>query len=254
MNLKRIIFLLLLLLLLFSFFQKERLPSNFDVDDRLYQDPIQTKVDKDVFQIEKNRIVYKIEPLYEYELYGMIVSYHHSDSLFDYYHMKWSDFLNVKDICVIWGDNIKEKVYESLEFKNGSWTCYVEGSRKDLNQLKENELSNNHLLSDKKEVSDSIIRSGIGDQIYLKGYLVKYSIIDGNFSRGTSVTRDDKKGGACETIYVTDFIILDRANYYWHLIFSISKYSIIAYLILYIIFLFYKLVRRYHFKYKHSNL
>ena len=41
----------------------------------------------------------------------MIVSYHHSASFIDISHKQWNDYLNTKDICVIWGRNVETGVY-----------------------------------------------------------------------------------------------------------------------------------------------
>jgi len=238
MRIKSIIFLLLVFILAISFYQKEKLPSNENVIEDLYQEPIQRVTDRDPFEIEKEGIAYEIDPLYEYELYGMIVSYHHSKSWFDYYHQKWSDFINVKDICVIWGNNIESGIYQSMKFKNGSWTCYWQSKdNTSWSQFQDNALSNNHLLTDKEEVSKAIMEAKKGDQIYLKGYLVQYSHSNDSFKRGTSITRDDRGNGACETIYVTDFKILKKANFYWNFLYSSAKYLIVAYIILYLIYI-----------------
>jgi len=74
------------------------------------------------------------------------------------------------------------------------------------------------------------MKAGEGDQIYLKGYLVRYAHDD--FQRGSSVTRNDAGNGACETIYLTDFKIIKEANAFWRLIYSYVKYLIIASIII----------------------
>lgn len=238
----KIILLVSVILFCVSFFQKDKLPDKNDILEELYQNPAQTKTLEGSFEIKKGEIVYTITPLYNYELYGLVVTYHHSASWFDYYHTEWKDFLNVKDVCVIWGDNIETEVYKSMKFKSGSFTCYTKfksrTSQEVWSQFRNNNLSNNHLLVDSQEINETIMSAKKGDQIYIKGYLAEYSNEDGSFQRSSSISRADKGNGACETIYVTDFKILKKANLSWRLVYSFSKYSIIACLVILLILFF----------------
>lgn len=225
-----------------SFFQKDNFPDKKEILEKLYQDPLQTETNEISFEKEKGGIIYTINPLYDYELYGMVVSYHHSAGWWDYYHKKWNDFINIKDICVIFGDNLLSEVYKEMEFKSGSWTCYSEfksGTPKEIwSKFKNSCVSNNHLLSAGEDINKIIMSAEKGDQIYLKGYLAEYSHTGGSFRRGSSATREDTGNGACETIYVSDFKILKKANPLWRFAFSFSKYSIIGCLIFLTIFFF----------------
>ncbi len=247
--LKKIIKILLLIsvtLFVYSYFRKDNLPDKEDVLNQLYQDPVQTETDMPSFIRERGGVVYNITPLYNYELYGLVVSYHHTKNWWDYYHKEWKDFINIKDICVLWGDNIKTEVYKQMKFKSGSWTCYNEFKRNTdrevWSKFKNNSGSNNHILSDDETINETIMNAKRGDQIYLKGYLVNYSHGEG-FQRGTSTTRDDTGNGACETIYVTDFQILKKANPLWRSIYFFSKYSAIACFVILLIFFFLPLRR-----------
>lgn len=225
-----------------SFFQKDKLPDKKEILKELYQDPIQAETDADPFKTEQGGIVYSIDPLYNYELYGLVVTYHHSESWWDYYHKKWDDFINIKDICVIWGDNIEAEVYKEMKFRSGSWTCYPKfkpDTRKEVwSKFKNDCLSNNHLLSDNKEINKTIMNTEEGDQIYLKGYLVEYSHSNDSFRRGSSASREDTGNRSCETIYVLDFQILKKANPFWRSIYSFSKYSTLGCLVFLMIFFF----------------
>jgi hypothetical protein len=56
------------------------------------------------------------------------------------------------------------------------------------------------------------MQSEPGDHIRLKGMLVTYSNPANGFFRGTSTTRNDTGNGACETIFITDFELVKKAN------------------------------------------
>ena len=233
-----------IIVLFFSYFRKDDLPSQKDILNDLYKNPIQKETNKDPFKIKQNNITYSINPIYDYELYGLVVSHHDSDYWFDYYHNKWSDFINIKDLCVIWGKNIETGVYEKMRFKSGSFTCYpsflenIDPSW--YSKFDWSFGSNNHLLSENDKIRKIIKSVGTGDQIYFKGYLAEYSH-DKGFSRGTSTTREDVENNSCETIYITDFKIFKKANFYWNLAFSVSKYLAISSIVfLTIIFFFAK--------------
>ena len=219
------ILLVFLVLGLASFFLKGRLPDPSHIARELYQDPIQQDTDKAAFSTMKDGVAYLIEPLYRYELWGMVVSYHNSSSWLDYAHKSWSDFLNVRDLCVIWGGNVATDGYLDFDYKSGDWTCfYRTDSNAAWQAFSEDRLSNNHLLADDREINKAIMSAHVGDQIHFKGYLSRYSHA-GGFRRGSSTTRTDRGNGACETVYVESFEVLKRANAFWHGLYRVSKYG-----------------------------
>jgi len=241
-NTVKIILLIGIVIFIYSYSQKGKLPKKEEILPELYQEPIQTETEKPPFKVERGGIIYDITPLFNYELYGLVVSEHNSKSWLDYYHEEWKDFINFKDVCVVWGDNVETEVYQELKFHNGSFTCYIDsksGADKTavFQKFKDSALSNNHLLSENDIINQKIMRAEEGDQIYLKGYLVQYSQQD-EFKRGSSVSRTDTGNGACETIYITDFEIIKEANVFWRLTYSYVKYLIIVSIILLLILFF----------------
>ncbi|MBI5873690.1 MAG: hypothetical protein HZB36_06065 [Candidatus Omnitrophica bacterium] len=216
-----------------AFFQKDTFPPPSEILSQLFREPLQTETIAKPFSIKKGGITYQITPLYNYELYGMVVSYHLASSWWDYYHGEWKDALNSKDLGVVWGDNIKSGVYQDMRFKSGSWTLYWNAkSGKDYawSKFKNEAISNNHLLSSDAKVSRAIMGAQLGDQIYMKGYLANYSHSNGAFNRGTSTCRTDT-GNSCETVFVTDFKVLKKANVFWRILFRLSKYIVFISLI-----------------------
>lgn len=240
-NTVKIILLIGIVIFIYSYSQKDKLPKKEEILPGLYQEPIQTETEKPPFKVDRGGIIYDITPLFNYELYGLVVSKHNSKSWLDYYHEEWKDFINLKDVCVVWGDNVETEVYQELKFHNGSFTCYIDsksGVDKTavFQKFKDSALSNNHLLSENDIINQKIMRAEEGDQIYLKGYLVQYS--QDEFKRGSSVSRTDTGNGACETIYITDFEIIKEANVFWRLTYSYVKYLIIVSIILLLILFF----------------
>jgi hypothetical protein len=236
----KIISIVAVVIFIISYFQKDKFPQKEDISPELYQAPIQTETNEAPFKVERGGVIYDITPLFNYELYGLVVSKHNSKSWLDYYHEKWEDFINLKDVCVIWGENIQTGVYRELKFKNGSYTCYMDfKSGVDKNaayqKFKNEALSNNHLLSTDELINKKVMKAQKGDQVYFKGYLVQYAHDD--FQRGSSVTRTDAGNGACETIYLIDFKIIKEANAFWRIVYSCAKYLIIFSIIILLVLL-----------------
>ncbi|MDE1464167.1 hypothetical protein [Spartinivicinus poritis] len=195
--------------------------SEFQFVSDIDEPPIQQRTSKDSFNIYKNDVMYKVEPKYEYELTGLVVSYNHHDGKFGS-HKRWSDHINVADLCMVWGDNAKKLDLNKFEFWNGEFTCNIQTNDYVQYKLfKNNELSNNHLIADNEMIRDAIKDVKIGDQIKVKGWLSEYSNHLGG-SRGTSTTRDDTGNGACETIYVSDFQIISSMKTGWRTLLDIS--------------------------------
>lgn len=242
-NMTTIVLFASILLLLVSFVQKDKLPGKKKIHKGLYKQPIQTQTTARPFDTIVGGRAYHITPLYDYELYGLVVSYYDSTGWWDITHkFLWKDYINIKDICVVYGYNVITEVYKDMRFKSGSWTCWPKTVTEEARSKFFGPcLSNNHLVSDKKTVNKKIMKAEKGDQIHLKGYLVTYS--HGGGTRGTSLTREDTGNGACETIYVTDFKILRKGNRFWRYLFSISTLLVAGSIIL-MIFFFIRVARQ----------
>jgi hypothetical protein len=206
-----------------AYWQRDALPDPDFYDNSISQAPQQTPTRHPPFTVSAGAQHYRIKPLYDYALDGVVVSMHHSDDWLDiYHHQDWGDFINIKDICVIWGDNVRSGVYRLMSFSNSTWTCWVHWPNGEVRRrFRDTELSNNHLLADIPQVQHAILAARPGDQIRLHGLLAEYANPGNGFRRSTSTSRVDRGNGACETIYVQDFDIVRAANPGWRLLFHI---------------------------------
>jgi len=216
MGLKRIItslFFVSLAVWVICAFNKERLPPVGDILPSLLSQPTPTSTTKGPFNVTKDGITYNIQPLYNYELYGLIMSHHNASSIDDLYHEQWKDYINTKDICVVFGDNVRTDIYQRIKFNSGSWTCWYQlDNAEDGSIFKAGSMSNNHLLTENPEINNKVIDAIKGDQIYMKGYIVKYG-------KGS----DPKRGydtftlgkGECQIVYLTDFQVLNQNPWKW---------------------------------------
>jgi hypothetical protein len=213
-----------LLALAASFVFRYRLPDKSLILEPLLQNPVQTSDGvPEPFDVTRKGITYTVTPLFSYELWGMIVSYHDSASIVDISHRQWKDFINTKDLCVIWGRNVESGVYKRMTFRNRDFTCFYRYPDRETGRLfTENALSNNHILPADPLVADSVLKARKGDQVHFKGWLVSYGIKGTPYARRSSTVRTDRGNGACEVVYVTEFEILREANAAWRTLFKVS--------------------------------
>jgi hypothetical protein len=207
------------------YFYKDNLPEPDFYGLNYLEEPIQLPIERETFKTQVNGQEYTITPKYDYELQGVVVSYHDADSFLDiWHHKRWQDFLNQRDLCVIWGENVESGVYKNMEFSNDSWTCWASWSDSATGSLfKMDALSNNHLLVESDAVESALSASEPGDHIRFKGMLAEYENKANGFNRGTSATREDTGNGACETVYLTEFEVVKKANPKLRRFFALAK-------------------------------
>jgi len=212
------------LALVASFFMRNRLPDKSLILEPLLQDPVQMEEGvPEPFEVTRKDVTYTVTPLFSYELWGMIVSYHDAASFIDLSHKQWNDFINTKDICVIWGKNVETGVYKRMTFHNRDFTCFYRYPDQETGQIfTEDCLSNNHLLPADSFVGAAVQKARKGDQVRFKGWLVTYGQKGAPYSRGSSTVRSDRGNGACEVVYVTEFEILREANAAWRTLYKLS--------------------------------
>jgi hypothetical protein len=214
MNFNKILIVISFVWLLVSFMNRNAIPGDINFQPQIADEPIQSGTVKQAFHVAYEDVDYLVEPQFEYELYGMIVSYRHHDGN-SRMHMRSNDHLNMLDVCVVWGDNAVGEHLSKIEFWNGIFTCNVKTNDRDAwTAFDMDKLSNNHLISDDDFIREQVSGVNIGDQIRVQGWLASYSN-EGGGKRGTSTTRTDTGDGACETIYVEKFEIVEPAVSNW---------------------------------------
>ncbi len=199
-----------------SFWNRNRFPDDIAYVPSILEEPLQKKTRKQPFAVRWNNVSYRVDPKYEYDLTGMVVSFRHHEGN-SRMHRRSNDYLNMLDVCVIWGDNTRNTRLNKISFWNGIFSCRIKTrdsvawSRFNMEQL-----SNNHLLSADDRIRDKVRNIKVGDQIRFTGYLSAYRS-PGIPERGTSTTRTDEGDGACETVFVESFDILRPVRSPWRM-------------------------------------
>jgi hypothetical protein len=201
---------------LLCFWNRNDLPGTIEVDARLAEEPSQRPSSQAPHTLRYAGTDYRVEPLYDYELHGLVVSFRQHDG--ESFMHRWSnDHLNMADVCVIWGDSAISEHLGKLKFWSGIFTCNVQTRDSDAwASFDIYELANNHLISADPFIRDRVADVRIGDQIRIKGSLARYGAVGGGL-RGTSTTRKDTGDGACETILVQEFAIVERGLSRWRI-------------------------------------
>lgn len=137
------------------------------------------------------------------------MSQHRGDALLNLYHQ--ADPGNIRDVCVVWGEDVTNGSYRKVTFWSGEFTCSYRWSGALTLAFNPEKASNNHLIPADPAVAARIGAIHVGDQIRMTGLLVDYTVTrDGQeiFTRRTSLTRGDTGNGACEILYVTDLAVV----------------------------------------------
>ena len=243
-KIKKILFFTLLATLVVTFFTRNRYKNVNDIDSEVLKNPIQEEIKgKDEIRFTKNSYEYELTSLYDYEINGLIV--HKMD--YTFFSLYKYDSVFPMDLCMLWGNNVKNKVYQSktLKFSQDMRWCFCQWRGKiDFNS---DEFSNNHLIVNNHEIEKKIKALSVGDQVKIKGQLVDVKANNRGssgqydpeyFEMKTSTERDDSGAGACEIIYVEDIEILKKSNPISYYLFKISFYGLILFIVISVLLFF----------------
>jgi hypothetical protein len=211
-------------LLAVALWKSDALPSPAELSPALLEEPQQEPVRKAAFTTTRQGVTYTVQPLFTYELVGLVVSKHDAKTWWDYLHREWNDHLNVVDLCVVWGNNARNGSYAEIKFSSGQFTCNF-STRSDAAYaaFDQTAISNNHLLTDHPGIAKKLRAVRVGDQIRFRGHLAEYAHQHGmNFKRGTSTVRNDTGNGACETVFIDSIEIIRSGGKQWRMLVWVS--------------------------------
>ena len=241
---KKYYFFLILAILLASFFSRNRLKDVKDIDPRIFLPPHQEEAfDKTPIKLLRDGYSYLIEPLYLYEVGGIVVS-KMNYRFFSIY--KYNSVFPL-DLCLLWGENARKRVFAAptIRFTQDCRWCWAQWKGKlDFDM---HETSNNHLIFAEPGIEARAASLLKGDQVFIKGKLVnvtaalvgkKGEFDPQGFTWKSSVKRNDTGAGACEVIYVEELEILRRAHPLANFLFYLSLYALLL-VILWKIFRFF---------------
>ena len=220
-----------LILTLVAWWNRNTFPEELPSIPQLAEEPLQSPVRAPSFTAQAEGVTYRIKPLYDYELTGLVVSFKRFTPGIGL-HERWQDYLNIADLCVVWGSNATDVDLNAFTFWNLEFTCNFKTSDRDAWQrFNQDALSNNHLLSTDPRIHNVIDDLRVGDVVRLKGKLVEYGQ-PGTPFRGTSTTRTDRGNGACETLFVEQATIVSSMESGWRLVLWLGIIGLVLSLVL----------------------
>jgi hypothetical protein len=155
---------------------------------------------------------YTFRPYANYELTGLVVSLHHSDSFVDISHAH--DPAQTMDICVVWGKNITSGAYQEVSYDHGDFTCFYHWDGPTIPDFRADQIANTHMIPLTPDIAERLKSVRIGDQITMTGTLADYEILHQDLgqmgSRRTSLVRTDTGNGACEILLVQSLTLLKK--------------------------------------------
>jgi hypothetical protein len=197
----------------------DTLPPPRRLRPEILADPVQIAAELPPLRITVAGVDYGIERRFSYDIAGVVVSLHHSDTWWDTAHAEWGDHINLMDVCLAWGDNAAKDTYRDVHFSNTQWECHFETrSNATWQAFRLDQVSNNHLLAGDAQIARRLADIHVGDQVRLRGFLVNYTIYRDGVAQGTRVssqTRTDTGPGACEVIYLESVEVLDSPGRNW---------------------------------------
>lgn len=201
-------------LYLMALYESTSLPGPEHIVPDVLEAPVQGPTTAEPFEFEYEGLRYPVQPVAEYRLSGLVVSHNNVEGPLDFAHPEIE--VNTRDLCVIWGDSAASGDYRDADYESTPFFCHATWYSENL---RGDELSNNHLITDREDLRRALAQARIGDQIRFRGLLVNYQ--DPHYNgqwRNTSTTRTDDSGGACEIVFFTDFEILrPHARGWWRL-------------------------------------
>lgn len=224
-------FLVALLLLAVSGWRKGTLAGPREIEPALLGEPLQSATARAPFEFTYKSKRCRVRPVATYELWGLVVSHNDIHSVADIYHD--ASAVDTKDLCVIWGDNLRHTEYLRAKYHSGPFTCYVSWS--EPLDLRMDEIANNHMITDSPAVRRAIAGVEVGDQVHFRGLLVNYQMEDWeDFWRNTSTVRTDS---GCEVVYVESLEVVRRGTPGWYLLWRLAWWTLltvpVAYLVLF---------------------
>ncbi len=189
-----------------------KLPRAQEILPELAEDPLQVEFHPEEFEFPYRGNSYLVQPVAKYSIAGLLVTHNNIAAFDDIYHT--SSSVDIRDLCLIWGENVEDDTFHTLEFWSEPFSCWVRPkSREAARKFRGDKLSNTHILAADEQVRSQVLGLEIGDQVRLSGVLVNYHLKGHpEWGRRSSTVRTDEGNGACETMLIQEVEILKRGD------------------------------------------
>ncbi len=249
-RIERTLFWLLAVFLVVSFFARNNFKTVKHPNPDLFNEPERSSLlNNTPIEFSKDSFNFVLTPLYEYEMAALVVN------RLDYtwFSLTRAESAMPMDLCVTWGENIKNGLYRdsSVHFRQDHRFCFGSWGRE--SDFSWAEVSNNHLVIENEAIRKKALSIVEGDQIRIKGKLVNVAVenTDGKLGKyeaqignwNSSIKLGDNGAGACEVVFVEDLEIIKKGNPIFFYGFKISLFLLIIFVSWKIILFFWEILR-----------
>lgn len=233
-KINKLLFVFLLITLGVTFFTRNNYRAVEKIHPDLLKDPIQTELnDPQILTFRQEDYEYELTPLYAYEINAFVV--HKMDyTLFSIYKR---DSVFPLDLCLLWGENVQNRVYQSKNLKFGQDMRFCSYRYSHNLQFNGAQFSNSHLVVQDEIMEKQLKQISRGDQVKIQGKLVNIKAQNlgdpgefdpGYFELKSSISREDTGQGACEIILLENIEIIQKSNPLSHLLYKMSAYALLV--------------------------
>lgn len=201
---KILILVFMLVLVFFLWSNREENRPDYPINSPTLEEPIQQLYNgKQTLKKTHKEYNLEIKPQATYRIYARVMS----KKRYDYDEMS---FLVPYDLVLAWGKLMLKENQQGIKYsQDNRWYYYrYEASFALDPSYIVTHSANNHIIPANDNILQGVKELKKLDRVYLEGYLVNVDMVSPKktFSIGTSLSREDSEGGACEVFYVTKLI------------------------------------------------
>lgn len=186
----------------------------------VYKEPYQKNIppqEQETFRHELKDGYANVTKLAEYKIYGRLYETRRVLA-----RISTAGYAVTHDLSIGCGELVKKNIFKKVSTTQvqGGGARVVYFSVKNTNSLPiswydfQNSFTNNHVFPANDRIAKGLDKLTRRDLVYMEGYLIKADVIAGGKNEHiySSMTRTDRDGTTCETIYVTK-LITKRGTY-----------------------------------------
>lgn len=195
----------------------------YDLSKDIIPNPVQNKIKKDSFAIQKYGVDIKITKLASYDITGKVeaikdYSTNFISNFLSFEAANMTDYISPRDLTLSWGqialDENSNSIKADQNYLNSErvvWYTYTNELKKKYGEeYILSHISNNHVVTLDEGLKRELLKIKQADIVRIKGYLIEVSCSNGVHWGPSSLTRDDQGLHSCEILYAEDIVILNK--------------------------------------------
>lgn len=201
----------------------EDLYVSYNLEKDLIPDPVQHNIQKEKFTEKVRGIDIEITKLASYDITGKVeaIQDYGTNFLSGLLSFKGSnviDYISPRDLTLSWGkialNENSRHVYANQYYMNDNRVVWLSWDKELKEKYSEDyivsHISNDHIITLNKGLRNELSKVRVGQIVRMQGYLVSVKASNGITWGPSSLSRSDTGNGACEILYLEDFLIMKK--------------------------------------------